>query len=270
MYRRTKGASVQQFLRQLTGRERTRRADRQLGGVLAFVAGAVNAGGFLAVHQYTSHMTGIVSAIADELVVGQARAAAAGALVVAAFVAGATTTALLSAWARRRQMHSEYALSLLVEALLLLVFGLLGVNLDRSELLVPVTVLLLSFLMGLQNAIITRLSQATIRTTHMTGILTDLGIELGRLVYWNRNKTIDPAEHVRADRDKLGLFAMILGLFVVGGVVGAAGFKALGFAAAVPLAGVLLLMAILPVLDDLAVVATRRRASSAKQPPADD
>jgi len=58
------------FARRLTGRQRTARADRQLGFGLAFCAGAINAGGFLAVKQYTSHMTGIVSAIADNVALG--------------------------------------------------------------------------------------------------------------------------------------------------------------------------------------------------------
>jgi len=42
------------------------------------------------------------------------------------------------------------------------------------------------FIMGLQNAVVTEISNAEIRTTHMTGNVTDLGIELGRLLYWNR------------------------------------------------------------------------------------
>ena len=49
------------FARRLTGRKRSAAADRQLGFALAFVAGAINAGGFLAVQQYISHMTGILS-----------------------------------------------------------------------------------------------------------------------------------------------------------------------------------------------------------------
>ena len=54
------------YFRALTGHHRSREANRQLGYSLAFVAGATNAGGFLAVKQYTSHMSGIVSAIADQ------------------------------------------------------------------------------------------------------------------------------------------------------------------------------------------------------------
>ena len=44
-----------------------------------------------------------------------------------------------------------------------------------SQLFVPVTVVLLCFIMGLQNAVITKLSRADIRTTHITGIITDIG-----------------------------------------------------------------------------------------------
>ena len=55
------------YLSRLTGRERTQNANQQLARHLTFVAGAVNAGGFLAVRQYSSHVTGIVSAMADNL-----------------------------------------------------------------------------------------------------------------------------------------------------------------------------------------------------------
>ena len=65
------------FLHNLTSRQRTRRANRQLGAVLAFVTGAINAGGFL-VQRCTSHMTGIVSAMADDLAVGSVALAVAG------------------------------------------------------------------------------------------------------------------------------------------------------------------------------------------------
>lgn len=55
------------YARRLTGPQRSAQANRHLGYTLAFVAGASNAGGFLAVHQYTSHMTGIVASAADSL-----------------------------------------------------------------------------------------------------------------------------------------------------------------------------------------------------------
>ena len=241
-----------EFLHGLTSRKRTRRANRQLGGVLAFVAGAVNAGGFLAVHRYTSHMTGIISAVADDLAAGSIALAIAGAVLLAAFTSGAATTAVLINWARRRQMRSKYALALLLEAALLLVFGLVGANLSAfAYLLVPATVFLLCFIMGLQNAIVTKISQAEIRTTHMTGVVTDLGIELGRLIYWNRSRHRDHVHFVKANRDKLFIHSTILGLFFVGGVVGALAFKAMGFSATIPIALLLVALASPPIFFDI-------------------
>ncbi|HEX9173789.1 MAG TPA: YoaK family protein [Telluria sp.] len=245
------------YTRRLTGRRRTRRADRQLGFTLAFVAGAINAGGFLAVQRYTSHMTGIVSASADQLVLGGYDVALAGAGALVSVLMGAACTAVMVNFARRRQLSSEYALPLLVEAVLLLCFGLLGTRLSAvAGLFVPVTVMLLCFMMGLQNALVTKLSKAEIRTTHVTGIVTDLGIELGKLFYWNRNRNRAGGQgDVRADRGRLALFSTLLGCFFVGGVVGAAGFRHVGYVSTVPLAMLLCALAIVPALDDLALFA---------------
>ncbi len=240
------------FLLQLTARDRTRRSNRQLGGLLAFVAGAINAGGFLAVQRYTSHMTGIVSAVADDLVAGSVALALAGLVSLAAFMGGAITTTLLISWARRHALHSKYALALLLEAALLLVFGLVGANLaSLANLLVPTAVLLLCFIMGLQNAIVTKVSLAEIRTTHMTGVITDLGIELGRLIYWNHSEKGNGIAQVRANTDKLLMLASLLSLFLGGGIVGALAFKAMGFSATLPIAALLIAIALPPVVLDL-------------------
>ena len=86
----------------LTDRERTRRANRQLGCVLAFVAGAINAGGFLAVNRYTSHMTGIISGIADDLVLGELALVLAAIAFLATFIGGAAVCAIMVSWARHQ------------------------------------------------------------------------------------------------------------------------------------------------------------------------
>lgn len=240
------------YLRRLAGRERFDKADRHLARFLTFVAGAVNAGGFLAVHQYTSHMSGIVSSMADNLTLGDIDLVLAGLAAFLSFVAGAACSAVLVNWGRRLNLQSEYALPLVFEALLLICFGLLGSNLGQHEwLFVPATVMLLCFIMGLQNAIITKLSGARIRTTHVTGLVTDMGIELGKFFYWNAARCDPDKPFVRADRRKLKLLASLVALFFVGGVAGAIGFKHLGFTTSLLLAAILLTLAIVPVLDDL-------------------
>ncbi|HRM00344.1 MAG TPA: YoaK family protein [Acidovorax sp.] len=238
-------------LRHLTGHHRTVTSNRVLGLLLAFNAGAVNAGGFLVVHQYTSHMTGFVSMLADNLVLGQMPLVLGALGVLWAFMSGAGTTAILINWARQRKLHGSYALPLLLMAVLMLLFGLVGaITLSwPTPFAVPLTVLLLSFIMGLQNATVTKMSSSQIRTTHMTGVVTDLGIELGKMLYWNRTGTA-PESQVRANQARLRLFAGLLGMFLVGGVAGAAGFKHLGFVFVVPLALVLLALSLPPLWSD--------------------
>ena len=240
------------YLRKLTGNERTQAANRELAHFLAFIAGAANAGGFVAVKQYTSHMSGIVSAMADATAVQDIDVLAAGASALLAFLAGAACTAMLVNWGRRRELKSEYALPMMVEAALLLCFGLMGVHLARHEwFLVPSTVALLCFTMGLQNAIITKISNAEIRTTHVTGMVTDIGIELGKALYWNRRSENEGYVAVRSDFKKLWLLISLVGLFFIGGVVGAVGFNRVGFVATVPLAVLLLMLAFVPIMDDV-------------------
>lgn len=243
------------YARSLLGPARNPRANRHLGLALAFVAGAVNAGGFLAVHQYTSHVTGAISAAADHLVLGAGSLALDALGAVLSFLAGAACTALTVNYGRRRGLASEYALPLLLEALLLLVFGVLGARLaDVDALFVPLTVMLLCFMMGLQNALITKISAAEIRTTHMTGIVTDIGIELGRMLYWNRDAAQPP---VLANRARLGLLVSLLLSFFAGALMGAIGFKHAGYLATLPLAGLLCALAIVPAVDDLRRLAPR-------------
>ena len=231
-------------LRHLTGQHRTASTNRLLGALLAFNAGAINAGGFLVVGMYTSHMTGFASMISDMLVLGSFTVAIGATGALLAFVAGAACTAVLVNWARQNHLRSEYALPLL------LVFGLLGATLNRqTPFAVPLTVLVLAFTMGLQNALVSKISASQIRTTHMTGVITDMGIELGKLFYWNQGDR-PPELQVRANRIKLRLYAMLLGAFMAGGVVGAAGFKYLGFVWVLPMAGLLLLMSLPPLWAD--------------------
>ena len=208
--------------------------------------------GYLAFHQFTSHMSGSVAIIAADIDAHKLAVLVPPAVVLFCFLFGAASCSVMVNWARRRRLHSEYALPLMLEAMLLLAFGLLGGHLEMLRWLFdPVTVLLLCFTMGLQNAIITKISHAEIRTTHVTGMVTDIGIELGKLIYWNRSGHLPPELEVKADRRKLLLLTALVGLFFFGGLVGALGFKHVGFIVTVPLALLLIVLAVMPVWDDI-------------------
>lgn len=147
-------------LKHIATKSRTRRADIELGLILAFIADAINAGGFLAVSQYTSHMTGMLSAVADFIVLNKFYTAFMSFLFLLSFIFGAAISAITINLARSGGLNSEYAIALMLEAFLLIVFGLFFAKYFDS---INATIALLCFVMGLQNAIITKTSRAEIR-----------------------------------------------------------------------------------------------------------
>ncbi|MDC7683340.1 YoaK family protein [Asticcacaulis sp. BYS171W] len=247
---------MRRTLRQISGRRRTETGDARLGLSLAFVAGAINAGGFLAVGVYTSHMSGMVASFADFSILNHWGAAFLAATYVLCFFLGAVTSSLLVNAARQRRLHSEFALTLGLEALLLLVFGFLAAGLvGNVALSLPLTIGLLCYLMGLQNSLMTKLSHAEIRTTHMTGVITDLGIEAGRYLFGRL-----AGASVRFHPKKARLLGGLLLAFTLGGLIGAFGFSHMGFVTVLPFSLLLGVIAMVPILDDLS--RQKRRTTS--------
>ncbi|WP_193731740.1 YoaK family protein [Komagataeibacter sp. FXV3] len=200
------------------GATRSIGTDLRLGCTLAAVAGAVNVAGFLAIGYYTANMTGNLSALAVGVGDGGMVSMLSCAGVLAAFVAGGCGATLMVGMGRRRGMRAVHAASIALEGTLLIALGVLSRVLpawmEAGGLGCG-----LGFLMGLQNATVTHISGARVRTTHMTGMLTDLGMELGQWL-------LDPgASRVR---ERLRLHGAIIACFVLGGIVGAAGYRMYG------------------------------------------
>lgn len=238
---------VRHLLRSVAARERTTKADTHLGVTLAFIAGAVNAGGFLAAGRYTSHMTGIVSAIGDALALRQIEVALYSLLFLFSFISGAATSSIIVNFARTRHYHSEFASALMLEAVLLLLFGVSATGLvPEVALSLHVTIVLLCYIMGLQNALISKVSHSRIRTTHVTGISTDIGIELGRRLFRQCGHQDLP---VHSERLLIPVYLLLS--FLIGSIAGAFAFTRMGFVTVIPLAILLVILAISPIWKDL-------------------
>lgn len=227
-------------LLRLADPDRDDRRNRHLAYLLAWVAGVLNSVGFVAVGLYTSHMTGVTAMVADHLVLGGATIVLSGLLALGCFVLGAMACAWQFNWARRRHRGDRFALVLLVEAVLVMAVGGIADQVTWEHRHWPILAAL-GFVMGQQNALITKVSDATIRTTHVTGMVTDIGIELGKITYRSRPGEADP---VRGDIGKLRMLATIVGLFFVGGVLGALGYLAAGFVVLLVPAALLLLASV--------------------------
>jgi uncharacterized membrane protein YoaK (UPF0700 family) len=225
--------------------------DRLLAMLLAAIAGAVNAGGFFVVGKYTSHMTGYVSQVADSLATGNFAIALASIIAIFSFLCGAITSSVMVVWARLNRTRDQYALPIALQGTSLLGFSLSGHFISNDYILVQLA--WLCYLMGMQNATITKLSKARVRTTHVTGMVTDIGIETGRAIFGR----LATNSHIRADARKLSTLISIVLAYFVGGIMGAIGFASVGFYFAMPLAMILLALSV-PKL--LAALAKRRVA----------
>ena len=236
--RRSRRSRLVVSARVLAGHRRSRTSDQVLALYLAGIAGAANAGGFFALGQYTSHMTGYLSQVADHLVIGDLWITAIAVLAIASFAAGAAFCAILVHWARQRMGRQQYALPLAVQGACLACFAFGGVFTTAPGRLFALACL--CFIMGMQNATITKISGARIRTTHATGMITDIGIECGRALYHR----LRPRGGVTADGAKLRLLLSLVGTYVAGGIVGATGYGIVGFHFSWPLAALLLALSL--------------------------
>lgn len=201
-----------------------------LAVLLAWVAGIVDAVGYLTLFRlFTAHMSGNSVELGLRLGQGDWGEALRRAVPVPLFVLGVALGAALSEAAARRGVRSTFALVLAPEAALLLAFMLYGSRLLRGGAIsvtlgwtyyVPVALLVLA--MGLQTATLQRVAGRTVRTTYVTGMLTNLAQESVTYLFWRHDR-----KHGRADADdkdgslqRVVLLASIWSAYALGAILG--------------------------------------------------
>lgn len=181
------------------------------GAVLAFVAGLVNAAGYLGYrHQAISHMTGTTSLLGIAAGQGDTDALLHFGMMVLAFVAGAALGGFITGDSTLR-LGRRYGVALVAESALL--FAAVPLLLGHHDL----GLWLAAAACGLQNAMIGTYSGAVVRTTHVSGIVTDLGTYLGQAV-----------RGVPVDGRRVRLYGALFAGFLGGGIASARVFPALG------------------------------------------
>lgn len=185
----------------------------EIGGFfLTFIAGNVNAIAILGFnHQGVSHLTGSSTLLGVELAGGNVSESIHLLLIIASFVVGAGVSGFVIG-NESLKLGRRYSAALFAEAMLLILAMLFlsrGANFGHY---------LASGACGLQNAMTSTFSGAVVRTTHVTGLFTDLGITVG---LWLRGQ--------RADKRRVVLYCTLILGFIVGGVFGAQCFYRFGF-----------------------------------------
>jgi uncharacterized membrane protein YoaK (UPF0700 family) len=199
--------------------------------LLSFSGGAINAGGFLATGKFVSHVTGFATLFGVDITNHQIQAAFGILSVPLFFLLGAFIAGLLidRPIYLKRKPHFDWVMGLSAFLLFCAAGGSKLLQLENFGNLIGlkesyVLLALLCMASGLQNAAITSSSGKSVRTTHLTGLTTDLGLGLARIFTFDLKHLREQGE-LRINYLRIGSIIS----FVIGSAVGAWIFLQFGY-----------------------------------------
>lgn len=202
------------------GKRRTYFHNLKLASILSCVAGLVNITGVLALNTLTTNVTGHFAFFSEQLFLENYRMALIYLLYILFFLLGAFISGLITEWASQYKSDTSYIIPISIETVIMVTIGFIPVFLLKTHSVLSVIIsFVLLFAMGLQNALVTKVSQSVVRTTHLTGLFTDLGIELSQLIFYR-----EKAEKTRLYKS-IFLKLMIISCFFFGGIIGGIAFQ---------------------------------------------
>jgi uncharacterized membrane protein YoaK (UPF0700 family) len=236
------------------GKSRTLKHNLQIATVLSFVAGMVNVTGFLSFKQLTTNVTGHFALFINDVAGFEFWKGTIYFLYIFSFLVGSFLSSYLIEEYRANKRLNIFLLPTIIESLTLISIGVFSNFFDIETL--DLVVCLLLFAMGLQNSFVTKISNAIVRTTHLTGLFTDLGIDISQLFF--------PKLHPNRTKLKanIKLRVYIISFFFAGGLVGGFLFSRLNLRLnTLILGGLILLISLF--YDDLRyqLIKTKRRYS---------
>lgn len=162
----------------------------RLATLLSLVAGIVNITGVLAVRTLTTNVTGHFAFFAEEIMKHDYAAAITFFVFTIFFLIGSFTSNFLAELVSKKQPQLSHVIPISLEMAVLISVGVFGSHSNLASLEGKLIAFLMLFAMGIQNSLVTKISQSTVRTTHLTGLFTDLGIELSQLFFYKRVEEI--------------------------------------------------------------------------------
>lgn len=216
------------------GKSRTYKHNLRIATILSFVAGMVNVTGFLAFHQLTTNVTGHFALFIRDVASFDFWLGTIYFLYIFSFLFGSFASSYLIEKFKENKKLNVFVWPTIIEVIILIAVALSshGFQINYPELIVCT----LLFSMGWQNSFVTKISNAVVRTTHLTGLFTDLGIELSQLLF--------PKTHPNREKLKstVKLRFYIIGFFFFGGLVGGFLFSKLNLGLKALLFGAIILI----------------------------
>lgn len=194
------------------GEKRTLKHDLGIASLLSFVAGVVNVASFIAIQRLTTNVTGHFAFFVDEVFKFNMWQGFIYFLYIFFFFLGSFTSSVLVEIMSKRNNRQIYSVPVIIESIILFTVAIFGQQLISKS--PNILAFLLLFAMGLQNSLVTKISNATVRTTHLTGLFTDLGIELSQLFFY---KLKDQKQKLYSS---IKLRLTIISFFFLGGIFG--------------------------------------------------
>jgi uncharacterized membrane protein YoaK (UPF0700 family) len=201
--------------------------------LLSFLSGAVNTGAFLGAGKFVTHVTGFATLFGVEMARGKLDVGLGLLLVPVFFLTGAIIAAFMvdHRYHQGKPPHYDWVMLAVFGCLLITAVGgqlhWLGGRFGGAERMKEDFVLLalLCLASGLQNAAITTSSGASVRTTHLTGLTTDLGIGIVRVLSQGSRPSPTRYRELRANWLRVGTIVS----FALGSAVGAALYVRVGY-----------------------------------------
>ena len=194
------------------GKSRTLKHNLRIATILSFVAGIVNVTGFLSFKQLTTNVTGHFALFINDVANFEFWKGTIYFLYIFSYLFGSFSSSFLIEKYRANKKLNVFVLPTIIECLILISIGLFS---NFIEIKSPDTIVcLLLFAMGLQNSFVTKISNAVVRTTHLTGLFTDLGIDISQLFF----PKLHPHREKLKANIKLRIF--IISFFFIGGIIG--------------------------------------------------
>ncbi|HZH85877.1 MAG TPA: YoaK family protein [Brumimicrobium sp.] len=203
------------------GKRRTMKDNLRIAIILSFVAGIVNVTGFLFLKQLTTNVTGHFALFINDVANFEFWKGTVYFLYIFSFLLGSFISSFLIELFRNNKRLNVYVIPVLIESFILVSVAILAslVIFDYPDLIAC----LLLFSMGLQNSYVTKVSDAVVRTTHLTGLFTDLGIELSYLFFKRKYSLRDKI------KASIRLRVYIISFFFIGGLFGGFVYSTLDF-----------------------------------------
>lgn len=206
-----------------TGQKRSFKHNLRLAVLLCLNAGFINAAGFLAFNVLTTNVTGHAALLAVDIASQNLRSARMVVLWLILFLLGAFVSSLFIRTVGKNRING-YATPIVFIMLILLTIAMFGQHYHHTLQETEYFAGSLLFGMGMQNAMVSIVSGSVVRTTHLTGMFTDLGIDLATVVL--KYKETSPIM-----KRKIVLKLAIIISFLIGGIFGGILFLSLSFKA---------------------------------------